>query len=90
MKNSLGSNIETLYRLNDNQVEAGGFLIKEDAPVVGIPLQDLKLRPNMLIGCITHRGQVTIPKGQSVIEVGDTVIVITTTTGLHDIRDVVK
>lgn len=44
----------------------------------------------MLIGCITHRGQVTIPKGQSVIEVGDTVIVITTTTGLHDIRDVVK
>ena len=58
--------------------------------MVGIPLQDLKLRPNMLIGCITHRGQVTIPKGQSVIEVGDTVIVITTTTGLHDIRDVVK
>lgn len=90
MKNSLGSNIETLYRLNDNQVEAVEFLIKEDAPVVGIPLQDLKLRPNMLIGCITHRGQVTIPKGQSVIEVGDTVIVITTTTGLHDIRDVIK
>ncbi|MFQ9516575.1 MAG: Trk system potassium transporter TrkA [Eubacterium sp.] len=90
MKNSIGSNIETLYRLNDNRVEVLELLIKEDSPVVGIPLQDLKLKPNMLIGCITHKGKVTIPNGQSVIEVGDTVILITTTTGLHDIRDAVR
>ena len=90
MKNSIGSNIETLYRLNDNRVEAVEFLIKEDAPVVGIPLQDLQLKSDMLNGCITHTGQVTIPKGQSVIEVGDTVILITTQKGLHDIRDAVK
>lgn len=90
MKNSLGSNIETLYRLNDNRVEALEFLIKEDSPVLGIPLQDLRLRPNMLIGCITHKGTVTIPNGQSVIEVGDTVILVTTVTGLHDIRDALR
>ncbi len=90
MKNSMGSNIETLFRLNDNRVEALEFLIKEDSPVVGIPLHNLRLKPNMLIGCITHRGTVTIPNGQSVIDVGDTVIVITTTTGLHDIRDAVR
>ena len=90
MKNSMGSNIETLYKMADNKVEALEFRIKEDAPVVGIPLQELKLKPNMLIGCITHKGVVTIPKGQSVIEVGDTVILITTTTGLHDIRDAVR
>lgn len=90
MKNSIGSNIETLYRLSDNRVEALELLIKEDSPIIGIPLQDLKFKPNMLIGCITHKGSVTIPNGQSVIEVGDTVIIITTTTGLHDIRDVLK
>lgn len=90
MKNSMGSNIETLYRLNDNRVEALEFLIKEGSPVVGIPLQDLRLKPKMLIGCITHKGKVSIPKGQSVIEVGDTVILVTTTTGLHDIRDALR
>ncbi len=90
MKNSMGSNIETLYRLNDNRVEVMEFLIKEDSPVVGIPLQDLRLKPNMLIGCITHKGQVTIPNGQSVIAVGDTVILITTKAGMHDIRDAVR
>lgn len=90
MKNSIGSNIETLYRLNDNRVEALEFLIKKNSPVAGIPLAELKLKPNMIIGCITHKGHTTIPKGQSVIEVGDTVILVTTQTGLHDIRDALK
>lgn len=87
MRNSMGSNIETLHKLNDNRVEALEFLIKEDSPIVGVPLKDLRLRPNMIIGCITHKGKVSIPNGQSIINVGDTVIIITTTTGLHDIRD---
>lgn len=90
MKNSMGSNIETLHRLNENRVEALEFLIKEDSPVIGIPLQDLQLKPNVIIGCITHKGKATIPNGQSVVNVGDTVIVITTTTGLHDIRDILR
>lgn len=90
MRNSIGSNIETLYRMSDNRVEALEFAIKADAPVIGIPLEKLRLKKNMLIGCITHNGKVTIPNGQSVIYEGDTVILITTTTGLHDIRDAVR
>lgn len=90
MKNSLGSNIETLYRLNDNRVEALEFLISERLPIVGVPLAKLNLKKNMIIGCITHKGKTSIANGQSVIRVGDTVILITTQTGLHDIRDAVK
>lgn len=90
MKNSIGSNIETLYRLNDNRVEALEFQIREDSPVVGIPLKDLNLKKNMIIGCITHKGKVEMPTGNSVIEVNDMVILITTTTGLHDIRDALR
>ncbi|MBD5522109.1 MAG: Trk system potassium transporter TrkA [Lachnospiraceae bacterium] len=90
MDNSLGSNIETLYRLNDNRVEALEFYIKEGSPVVGIPLQNLQIKPNILICAINHRGTITIPGGQSIIQVGDTVIVVTTNTGLNDIRDILK
>ena len=90
MKNSIGSNIETLYRLNDNRVEALELLIREDSPVVGKPLQELKLKSNVLIGCISRKGKVTIPNGRSIIEVGDTIILITTRTGFHDIRDALK
>lgn len=90
MKNSLDSNIESLYRLNDNRVEVMEFMIKENSPVVGIPLAELKLKTNVIIGCITHKGQLTVARGQSVITVGDTVILITTRTGMHDIRDALK
>ena len=90
MKNSIGSNVETLYRLNDNRVEALEFQIREDSPVVGIPLKELNLKKNMIIGCITHKGKVEMPTGNSVIKVNDMVILITTTTGLHDIRDALR
>lgn len=90
MKNSIGSNIETLYRLNDNRVEALEFQIREDSPVVGIPLKELNLKKNMIIGCITHKGKVEMPTGNSAIKVNDMVILITTTTGLHDIRDALR
>lgn len=87
MKNSMGSNIETLYRLNDNRVEALELLIKDDSPMVGKSLSELRLKPNVLIGCITRRGQVTIPNGQSVIQVGDSIVLLTTTTGFHQLED---
>ena len=90
MKNSMGSNIETLYRICDNRVEVMEFNVGKDSPVVGIPLQDLKLKPNMIIGAIGHKGTVSIPNGQSKICVGDTVILITTTKGLNDLSDVLR
>lgn len=90
MQNSIGSNIETLYRLNDNRVEALEFVVKEGAPVVGIPLQELNLKENILICCINHRGNIITPGGQSVINGGDTVVIVTVNKGLHDIKDILK
>lgn len=90
MQNSIGSNIETLYRLNDNRVEALEFVVKEDSPVVGIPLQQMDLKDNILICCINHRGTIITPGGQSVIRVGDTVVIVTIIRGLHDIKDILR
>lgn len=90
MSNSLGSNVETLYKLIGDRAEALEFLIHENSPVVGIPLQQLNLKPNMLIACINRKGEIITPRGQDKIQVGDTVIVITTNTGLHDIRDILR
>jgi len=90
MHNSLDSNIETLYSLSENRVEALEFLIRKDCPIIGIPLQELKFKKNVLVCSINHRGNIITPIGQSVIQVGDTVVVVTTETGLHDIRDILE
>lgn len=76
--------------MSNDRVEALEFIVKEDSPVVGIPLQELRLKPNMLICSINHKGNIITPGGQSEIAVGDTVVIVTTITGLHDIKDILK
>ncbi len=90
MQNSIGSNVETLYHILDNQAEALEFAIRESSSVVGIPLADLKLKKNLLVGCLHRKGKVRIPRGQDTIQVGDTVIIVTTNKGLHDITDILE
>jgi len=90
MKNSIGSQMESLYRLNNNRVEALELIIRENSPIVGIPLQDLHLQKDVLIGCISRGGKAMIPDGRSTIEVGDTIILVTTRAGIHDIQDALK
>lgn len=90
MQNSIGSNIETLYRMNNDRVEALEFQVRDDSPVLGIPLRELHLKPNLLICSINHGGNIITPGGQSVISAGDTVVIVTTMTGLNDIKDILK
>lgn len=88
MQNSVGSKVETLYKLLRGRVEALEFRAAEGSPVCGTPLSTLRLKRNILIGSIDRGGKVIIPSGQDTIEPGDTVIVITTITGLSDLSDI--
>ncbi len=90
MQNSIGSNIETLYQLIENKVEALEFRVHERSELIGIPLKELQLKDNLLLACINRRGRIITPGGQDTIEVGDTVIVVTTNRGFHDLKDILK
>ncbi len=90
MSNSIGSNVRTLYKILDNRAEALEFIVNESAPVVGIPLQDLSLKDNLLVCCITRNGRIITPNGQDTIQAGDSVIIVTTNFGLRDIKDILK
>lgn len=90
MQNSIGSNVETLYQILDNKAEALEFSVHEDCPFLDTPLAELNIRDNLLVTCINRKGKITIPRGQDSIQLGDTVIVVTTVKGLHDIKDILK
>lgn len=89
-KNSMNSNVETLYNLFDNRVEAIEFRVNEASSVTGIQLKDLnrKLKKNLLIAFINRNGRILTPSGNDSIEVGDTVMLVTTHTGFNDIQDI--
>jgi trk system potassium uptake protein TrkA len=90
MSQSIENNIETLYKLNDERVEALEFIVKKGSPLIGIPLSQLNLKKGIIIACIIHYGETISPSGDSVIRDRDSVIVVTTLTGLKDINDILE
>ena len=90
MSASKDSNIEALYKLNDERVEALEFIVRSGSPVIGVPLSQLNLKKGILIACINHYGEIITPSGESVIRDRDSVIVVTTRTGLDDINDILE
>ena len=66
------------------------FKIEENCPVSEKPLEALNIKRGVLIACINRNGKVIIPKGRDKIEVGDTVIIVTTRGALKDINDILE
>lgn len=87
-KNSMDSNIETLYHMFDQRVEAIEFRVDEESAVTGIPFKDLSLKKNLLVSFINRNGDIIIPNGLDCIRPGDTVMIVTTHTGFNDIQDI--
>lgn len=88
LQNSMGSNVETLYKIIGGKVEALEFRATAASAVCGKPLMELKLLPNLLIGAINRDGHILTPGGRDTIEPGDMVVVVTTVTGLNDLDDI--
>ncbi len=88
LANTVGSNVLTLYRLVNNQVEALEFSAKKQERIYNMPLKELKIKKNCLIACITRQNEVIIPNGDDQIKLGDNVVVVTTHKNFDDLTDV--
>lgn len=67
--------VESLYRLMDGKIEFIEFKVDERDKNINIPLKNLKMKRNMLIGCIIRDFATIIPRGDDMIVPGDTVLV---------------
>ncbi|MDR1619411.1 MAG: Trk system potassium transporter TrkA [Clostridiales bacterium] len=89
--NTSGGSIVTLYRIMDGEAEAIEFFIQYDceASYLHVSLQELRLKPNILIAAIIRARKVIIPKGGDYMQKGDTVVVIVAASmGVSDIKDI--
>ena len=90
LSNKRGSNILTLYRLVNDQVEAIEFVAKKKERIYEKPLKTLKIKENCLIACIIRENEVIIPGGNDCIQLGDNVIVVTTHKNFDDLTDILE
>lgn len=87
---SVGSNIETLYHMFDQRVEAIEFLVHDRPEITNIPIRSLSLKDNLMITFINRNGRIIFPNGDDTIEPGDTVMIVTRHSGFNDISDILR
>jgi trk system potassium uptake protein TrkA len=90
LKNASGNNVETLYQIVEDKVEALAFKVNDKARVINTSLSQLNLKKNLLICCIIRDERIITPGGKDEIKVGDVVIVVTTNRGLTDLNDILQ
>ena len=88
LSNTRGSNVLSLSRLVNNQVEALEFDAKKQEDFYDRPFKELRVKENCLIACIIRSNEVIIPGGNDCIKQGDNVIVVTTHKNFDDLSDV--
>ena len=84
-----GEGVKTLYRIGD-KAEAQEFAVLEGFEGADIPLKNLELKKNILIGGIVRNGQFILPQGESQLSVGDRVIVISEAKHITQLSQILK
>lgn len=90
LSNSLGSSVETLYRMADGKAEALEFKVGKGAKCTGIPLKSLRLRPNLIIAAVIRDGKLIMPDGETCLLTGDNAIIVTAAGTVKDIDGIVE
>ncbi len=88
MQNSWDAKMESLHRIVDDRVEALEFRIRQESELVGVPFSEMNIKKDTLVACITRNGQTFTPRGKDTIEVGDTIIVVTTYKGISRLEQI--
>ena len=81
------SGIKSLHKIADNRVEALEFEVAVDFETTGTPLREIKWKKNILIAAVIRGGTVIYANGSTTLEVGDSVILMTTNKQLCDLQD---
>lgn len=90
LNSSIGSKMETMYKIMDGSAEAVEFIVGEDFSHIGTSLCDMRLKPHTLIAGIMRGRKAIIPAGHDTIQPGDHVIVLSADRHIVDLGDILR
>ena len=88
--NSDGNTVKKVFHIIDDKTEILEFEAKESFKKFDIPLPKLNIKKGILLAGIIRNGELITPTGKDVIKKGDNVIVVTSKSGLDDLRDILE
>ena len=89
LQNTVGSNVEKLYKIMDGNAEVLMFNVHSEFKYTDIPLKDIKFKKNLLVAGILRNRKAIVPTGDDVILPGDKVVIVSTDHILYDLADII-
>ena len=90
MQSGKDNNMITLHKIVDQRAEALEFKVPDNSSMAGKAIENIDLKPNILIACVNRKGKIIISNGKTVIKAGDSIIVVTRDTNLRNIKDILR
>ena len=81
--------MNTLYKFHD-KVEALEFTVEEDFNATNVNLKDLHVKNNILVGGIVRGEEFILPTGNTWLEKGDKVIIVTAVKSITKLSQILK
>jgi trk system potassium uptake protein TrkA len=82
--------IKGVYSVSDGDAELVDAIALETSPLVNKPLRDAQLPEGVMIGAVVHDGKVKMPTGQTVIEPGDRVVLMSMRENVKDVEQMFR
>jgi trk family potassium uptake protein len=90
IKNAKGSNVEQLYTLAGDEVQALQFKAHPKSKLIGKSLETIKLKNNTIIAVISRNNTLFFPTGKDAILEEDKVLVVTKHIDFSDLDDILE
>ena len=88
--NTKSQAMQKLYRIAGGQAEAVEFIAPDDSKALNIPIQELKLKRDLLIAAIVHGKEIIIPTGKSVLRAHDQILIFSKNLRLDELDDILN
>lgn len=85
-----GCAVERLYKMLGGEVEALEFIVSDTLPIVGVPLKQLRLRKGVLLAAVARNNDIIIPNGNTSLQAGDRIVVVSRAAGLKALSDIIQ
>lgn len=90
LQNTVGSNIETLYKLMDGRIEALEFKVTSKFESINTPIRSLNLKPGIIIAGIIRGKKAIIPSGEDTIQQGDNIVIIVSDQQISNLSEIIR
>jgi trk system potassium uptake protein TrkA len=78
--------ILSLHSIKDGKAEVIEAEATAGSPVVGVPMRELNLPSGIILGAVFRNGEVTIPRENDILHVGDRVVLFCANSDIHTVE----